>query len=149
MHFANSIWKRNTAEVMGHAGTDPEVYEQVVELAQEINMIPLQVKKEQPGYLLNTMLIPFQWAGLQLWADEVADAQTIDRTWELATGAPSGPLSISDRVGLETIYNINLMMPGAQEEGTPANRLGKKLKEKIDRGETGANAGIGFFDYRK
>ncbi|MCF0228708.1 MAG: 3-hydroxyacyl-CoA dehydrogenase [Parasporobacterium sp.] len=149
MHFANSIWKRNTAEVMGHEGTSPEVYDQVVELAREINMIPLKVRKERSGYLLNSMLIPFQWAALHLWAEEAADAETIDMTWELATGAPSGPLSISDRVGLETIYNINLMMPGSDEEGTPANLLGKKLKEKIDRGETGANAGIGFFDYRK
>ena len=30
LHFANTIWKNNTAEVMGHPGTDPEVYKQVV-----------------------------------------------------------------------------------------------------------------------
>lgn len=26
---------------------------------------------------------------------------------------------------------------------------GRRLKEKIDRGEAGVNAGIGFYDYRK
>lgn len=148
MHFANSIWKRNTAEVMGHAKTAPETTEMVIEFAKKIHMVPLVVRKEKAGYLLNTMLLPFQWAGMELWADGYADVETIDKTWELATGAPSGPLEISDRVGLDTIYNINKMMPGADEEGHIINRLGKKLKEKIDRGETGVNAGIGFYDYR-
>ena len=26
LHFANTIWKNNTAEVMGHPGTDPEIF---------------------------------------------------------------------------------------------------------------------------
>lgn len=59
LHFANEIWKNNTAEIMGHPGTDPKVYEKVVEFAAEMNMVPLQLHKEQPGYILNSMLVPF------------------------------------------------------------------------------------------
>ena len=77
------------------------------------------------------------------------DFETIDKTWELATGAPAGPFKILDIVGLETAYNINQMKPDAQTEGTVSNLIGKLLKEKIDRGETGVNNGIGFYDYRK
>ncbi len=51
LHFANTIWKNNTAEIMGHPGTDPEIYKKVVEFAKEINMISLELKKEQPGYM--------------------------------------------------------------------------------------------------
>lgn len=149
LHFANTIWKNNTAEIMGHPGTDPAVYDQVVRFAEEINMVPLQLHKEQPGYILNSMLVPFLSAAQGLWANEVADVETIDKTWELATGAPAGPFKILDIVGLETAYNINQMKPEAQEEGTLINRLGKLLKEKIDRGETGVNAGKGFYDYTK
>ena len=147
MHFANSIWKRNTAEVMGHPGTSPETFQNVVKLAREINMIPMEIHKEKAGYLLNTMLIPFQWAGLCLWATGTADPETIDKTWEYATGAPSGPLEISDRVGLDTIYHINLMMPEVNIEGSDINILGKVLEEKIAKGETGVNAGKGIYDY--
>ena len=149
MHFANSIWKRNTAEVMGHPGTSPETFQSVVKLAKEIHMIPMQIHKEKAGYLLNTMLIPFQWAGLCLWATGTADPETIDKTWEYATGAPSGPLEISDRVGLDTIYQINLMMPEVKIEGSDINILGKVLEEKIAKGETGVNAGKGIYDYTK
>lgn len=45
LHFANEIWRNNTAEVMGHAGTSPEAYNEVVKFAEAIGMIPLQLKK--------------------------------------------------------------------------------------------------------
>jgi 3-hydroxybutyryl-CoA dehydrogenase len=149
LHFANTIWKNNTAEVMGHPGTDPKIYDETVKFADEINMIPLQLHKEQPGYILNSMLVPFLSAAQALLATGVSDYETIDKTWELATGAPAGPFKILDIVGLETAYNINQMKPDAQVEGSVTNLIGKLLKEKIDKGETGVNAGIGFYDYRK
>ena len=148
VHFANTIWKNNTAEVMGHAGTAPETFQAAVAFADSINMVPLELHKEQPGYILNSMLVPFLSAAQALWATGVADVPTIDRTWELATGAPAGPFKILDIVGLETAYNINQMKPDAQVEGTVTNLLGKLLKEKIDAGETGVNAGKGFYNYK-
>ena len=141
LHFANTIWKNNTGEVMGHPGTDPEIYNAVVQFAAEIGMVPLQLHKEQPGYILNSMLVPFLSAAQALWAKGVSDPETIDLTWRLATGAPAGPFQILDIVGLETAYNINQMKPAAQQEGTLEYTMGKLLKEKIDRGETGVNAG--------
>lgn len=148
LHFANTIWKNNTAEVMGHPGTDAAIYQEVVKFADEINMIPLQLHKEQPGYILNSMLVPFLTSAQALLATGVADHETIDRTWELATGAPAGPFKILDIVGLETAYNINQMKPEAQVEGSVSNLVGKLLKEKIDKGETGVNAGVGFYRYK-
>lgn len=149
LHFANTIWKNNTGEVMGHPGTDPEVYDQVVAFADEINMVPLQLHKEQPGYILNSMLVPFLTAAQSLWANEVADPETIDLTWRLATSAPAGPFQILDVVGLTTAYNINQMKPEAQVEGSLTWKMGQLLKEKIDKGETGVTAGKGFYDYTK
>lgn len=148
LHFANTIWKNNTAEIMGHPGTDPEVFKETVELAKDINMIPLELHKEQPGYILNSMLVPFLSAAQGLWAKGVADPETIDLTWELATGAPKGPFKILDIVGLETAYNINLMKPETKVEGSDSWMISKLLKEKIDKGETGVNAGKGFYDYK-
>ena len=42
LHFANTIWKNNTAEIMGHAGTDPEIFQKVVAFAADIG------KKQRP-----------------------------------------------------------------------------------------------------
>ena len=87
LHFANEIWRNNTGEVMGHDGTDPECYKAVAEFAEQIGMIPLCLKKEQPGYLLNSLLVPFLSAAQALLANEVSDPETIDRAWTLGTGA--------------------------------------------------------------
>ncbi|SUB56171.1 3-hydroxyacyl-CoA dehydrogenase NAD-binding domain-containing protein [Brucella anthropi] len=100
LHFANEIWKHNVAEVMGHAGTDPAVYEQVVAFARAIGMVPIEIRKEKAGYVLNSLLVPFLSAASGLLVDGIADPQAIDRTWKIATGAPKGPFEIYDIVGL-------------------------------------------------
>lgn len=147
LHFANTIWRNNTAEVMGHPGTNPVYYRQVVEFADQIGMVPLQLHKEQPGYILNSMLVPFLSAAEALFANDVADPETIDKTWMLATGAPLGPFHILDVVGLVTAYNIVVMNPQAKDPTTTPGKIAAKLKSYIDEGKTGINAGEGFFKY--
>ena len=147
LHFANEIWKNNTAEVMGHPGTDPAAYEQVAEFAGKIGMVPLRLKKEQPGYILNSMLVPFLTAAESLLANGVADPETIDKTWMLATGAPVGPFRILDIVGLVTAHNIVVMNPQASDPETTPGKIAATLKKYIDEGKTGVNAGEGFYKY--
>lgn len=147
LHFANEIWKNNTAEIMGHPGTDQAYYDQVVAFAKEIGMIPLCLKKEQPGYILNSLLVPFLNAGQALYANDVADPQTIDLTWMLGTGAPLGPFRILDIVGLDTAYNIVMMSPDAQNPDTLPGKIAKRPKEHIDAGKKGVATGEGFYKY--
>ncbi len=147
LHFANEIWRNNTAEIMGHEGTGEEYYNAVCDFAEAINMIPLKLKKEQPGYILNSMLVPFLSAAEALYAGGVADFETIDKTWMLATGAPLGPFRILDIVGLTTAYNIGMMNPKASNPDTIEGKIAAMLKEKIDGGKTGINAGEGFYKY--
>lgn len=149
LHFANEIWRNNTGEVMGHAGTEQRYYDQVAEFAEAIGMVALRLHKEQPGYILNSMLVPFLSSAEALWASDVADPETIDKTWRLGTGAPAGPFRILDIVGLTTAYNISIMDPRAKDPETIQGKIAARLKEKIDAGETGVNVGKGFYDYRK
>ena len=149
LHFANEIWKNPTAEVMRHAGTGDEAFELTIAFAASIRMVPLKVNKEVPGYLLNSMLVPFLSAAEGLWGAGVGSPEDIDLAWTLGTGAPAGPFRILDIVGLQTAYNIGIMDPRAKDPTTIQAIVAAKLKEKIDKGETGINAGKGFYDYRK
>lgn len=148
LHFANEIWRNNTAEVMGHAGTGAQAYNEVVEFAEAIGMIPLKLRKEQPGYILNSLLVPFLNSAQALLANDVADPETIDKTWMLATGAPLGPFRILDIVGLTTAYNIVSMNPQAADPDTTPGKIAATLKRYIDEGKTGVNAGEGFYSYK-
>lgn len=147
LHFANNIWKNNTAEVMGTSLTSADAYEAVVGFARAIGMIPLELKKEQPGYLLNSMLVPFLNSAEALLANDVADVETIDAAWTLGTGAPLGPFRILDIVGLNTAYNIVAASPAAQDPDSVAARIAALLKGFIDEGKTGVNTGEGFYSY--
>lgn len=148
LHFANNIWRQNTAEVMGHDRTDPACYETVAKFAEDIGMVPLRLKKEKAGYILNSMLVPFLSAAQALLVDDIADVETIDKTWMLATGAPMGPFRILDVVGIATAYNIVSNNPMAKDPGSIYARLAKMLKEDyLDKGKTGINAGEGFYKY--
>lgn len=147
LHFANNIWRNNTAEIMGTPATSDAARESVVEFARQIGMTPLVLKKEQPGYLLNSMLVPFLNSSEALLANDVADVETIDAAWTLGTGAPLGPFRILDIVGLTTAYNIVAANPEAQSPGSTAARIAAVLKKLIDQGKTGVNAGEGFYKY--
>ena len=126
-----------------------ENFDLVVAFAASIRMIPVKVLKEQPGYLLNSMLVPFLSAAEGLWAGGVGSPEDIDRAWMIGTGAPAGPFRILDIIGLTTAYNVGMLNPKAQQEGTIENRIVTLLKEKIDAGELGINAGKGFYTYGK
>ena len=142
LHFANQIWKFNTAEVMGTSDTDPAVFATVVEFASEIGMVPVPIHKEKAGYVLNSLLVPFLNAAAELAADGYAEPADVDNTWRIATGAPMGPFQILDVIGLTTPYNI--MSNG--DENT--KRFAEWLKtEYIDKGYLGVASGRGFYDY--
>ncbi|KRM99314.1 3-hydroxyacyl-CoA dehydrogenase [Loigolactobacillus rennini] len=147
LHFANEIWKNNTAEIMGHADTDPKIFQEVVAFASSIGMIPIPVKKEQPGYILNSILVPFLDAAQLLYLNGVGDIETIDKTWMLATGAAQGPFGMMDVIGIVTVYNIikNFAATTGAEKYT---QLAKLLKANyLDQGKLGASSGEGFYRY--
>lgn len=147
LHFANEIWKNNTAEIMGHPGTDPQTFDTVVQFAKDIGMMAIPIHKEQPGYVLNSLLVPFLKAALELYFKGVADPETIDRTWMKATGAPTGPFAIYDVVGLTTAYNITKMNADASGDAQ-MQKAAQALKENfIDKGKLGVATGEGFYKY--
>ena len=106
LHFANSIWKNNIAEIMAQSKTDPKVFDTVMQFANDIRMIALPVRKEKSGYLLNSMLVPLLFSAMDLYVNGISDPESIDKAWTLGTGAPKGPFHILDTVGLTTAHNI-------------------------------------------
>ncbi|MGP6204105.1 3-hydroxyacyl-CoA dehydrogenase [Microbacterium sp.] len=142
LHFANRVWKFNTAEVMGTTHTDPAVFATVQEFATEIGMVPIAIHKEKAGYVLNSLLVPLLNAGMGLAAGGYASVEDIDKTWRIATGAPLGPLQILDVIGLTTPYNI------LTHSSTGDEKLATWLKETyIDQGKLGIATGEGFYKY--
>ena len=149
LHFANSIWHNNMVEVMAQSKTDMSYFKDVEEFGKEIRMIPLPVLKEKSGYLLNSMLVPFLFSGMDLYVNGISDPASIDKAWKLGTGSPKGPFEILDTVGLTTAYNIVLMYVKIPSFLAPYNFKGmaKMLKSYIDQGKLGKSSKEGFYKY--
>lgn len=149
LHFANSIWKNNTAEIMSQPKTDKKYFDAIMKFAEDIRMIPLPVNKEKSGYLLNSMLVPLLFSGMDLYVNGVSDPESIDKAWVLGTGAPKGPFRILDTVGITTAYNIVKMYVKIPSFLAPYNFKGmeKMLKKMIDEGKLGMSSGEGFYKY--
>ena len=146
LHFANEIWRLNIAEIMKHEHTSPEVFQEVIDFAKAIAMVPIPIHKEQPGYVLNTLLVPHIKAGVQMVVDGVADAQMVDKTWMISTGAPMGPFAFLDIIGPNTPYNLYKAM------GEAGDKLSAKVaewlkSEYIDKGRMGTANGKGIYTY--
>ncbi|WP_311480564.1 3-hydroxyacyl-CoA dehydrogenase [uncultured Anaerococcus sp.] len=148
LHFANNIHRQNLAEVMRHDRTSDKAFDTVVEFARSIGMYPAILKKEQPGYILNSILVPVLGAGLTLFGNDVADPVDIDMDWKIGTGSPKGPFEIIDLVGLTTVINILSNNPASQDPSTPIGKAMIKLKEMADKGHIGIESGQGFYKYK-
>lgn len=123
------------------------MFNDLIEFAKAIGMVALPLHKEQPGYILNSLLVPFLEAAELLLVKEVADVQTVDKTWMIATGAPLGPFAILDVVGIRTAHNIVQAKAAATGKEEYA-KLAKLLqKEYIDQGKLGRETGEGFYKY--
>ncbi|SLK35953.1 3-hydroxybutyryl-CoA dehydrogenase [Mycobacteroides abscessus subsp. abscessus] len=147
LHFANEIWKNNTAEIMKHQTTADHVFESVISFAKTIGMVALPIHKEQPGYVLNSLLVPLLEAAEMLLVNEVAEIETIDKAWMIGTGAPLGPFAMLDVIGITTAYNI--VKGKAEATGKPEYiKLAELLKTQyIDQGKLGRSTVEGFYQY--
>ena len=150
LHFANSIWKNNTAEIMAQPATSDEAFQAVMAFAEQIRMVPLPVRKEKAGYLLNSMLVSLLFSAMDLYVNGISDPESIDRAWTLGTGAPKGPFHILDTVGLTTAHNIVKQYTKIPRFLAPYNFRGMEamLKKYLDEGKLGMSSGEGFFKYK-
>lgn len=147
LHFANRIWVHNTAEIMGHATTDRKVFDEVVAFAKAVGMLALPIYKEQPGYIINTLLVPYLVSALDLWVNEVADPHTIDQTWMKTQSSTIGPFGTLDMVGMTTAYNVTMLQADLTKNPLLLKIADKIKTEMIDTGKMGMENGQGFYDY--
>ncbi len=148
LHFANHIWASNVGEIMSHPGTAEETLGAVTRFAIEIGMVPIPIKKEQNGYVLNSLFVPLANAALTLVANGIATAETVDRTFMIANrGCKVGPCGLLDIVGMTTAFNISSYW-GELSGDEQQLKNARYIKEHfLDHGKLGEQSGEGFYTY--
>jgi 3-hydroxyacyl-CoA dehydrogenase len=147
LHFAIGVWEANIGEVMGHSATDPGVFELVLSFAKEIGLVPIPIRKEQSGYLSNTLLVPWCTAALDLLVRGVSDFQSIDRTWMITLQAGMGPCGMMDRMGLGVVHHVAQLVAATDPNGGAADSARYLDEQFIRHGHLGVATGRGFYRY--
>jgi len=145
MHFFNPALVMKLVEVVKGPHVSDEAVEVTMELARKLGKVPVLLKKEIYGFLVNRVLAAIKAEALYLYETGIADYQDIDTAVELGLGHPMGPFRLMDLTGIDLAYHIE--SERYRESGDPAQKPSPTVVEKYVKGEWGRKVGKGLYDY--
>jgi len=145
MHFYSPALGLNMVDIMGGTRTTAETIEAGKEWIRSVGCVPLTVKKEILGFCFNRVWRAIKRETLYLWAEGFVDFRDIERAWMIFTGMPSGPFGLMDNIGLDVVYDIEMVY--YNESKDPKDHPPEALKAKVDRKELGVKTNKGFYTY--
>ncbi len=144
-HFYIPLQNINMTDLVGGTRTAPEVLQAGEDWIRSIGHVPLHVNKEILGFCFNSVWRAIKKQSLYMWANGFVDFRDIDRAWRIFTGMKVGIFGLMDSVGLDTVYNIEMVY--YEESKDPKDKPPQALLDKINRGELGVKTGKGFYTY--
>ena len=141
LHF-HDVFNQVVVDVMPHPTTDQAVIDLLMAFGKRIHQIPVFIKKENPGYLFNSMLMALIGSAGALRVNDVGSIQDIDRSFMGNFGVAAGPFGMLDQVGLDTALHIT-----SAREDQRSIEFSKLLKTYVDQGKLGYKSGEGFYTY--
>jgi 3-hydroxybutyryl-CoA dehydrogenase len=145
IHFYFPLQGVNMVDIMGGTKTLPEVFQAGVDWIISIGCVPLKVKKEILGFCFNRVWRAIKRETLFMWANGFVDHQDSDRGWMIFTGMKEGPFALMDKVGLDVIYDIEMVYYNDSKD--PKDKPPDALLQMVKRGELGVKSGKGFYTY--
>ena len=140
-HF-HDVFYANVVDIMPHEGTEDWIKEFLFEMGRKLNQTPVFVKKENPGYIFNYMLMALIGAAGALKTMDVGSIEDIDRSWMGNFKMEMGPFGVLDTVGLDTAWHITSSQKDAKSQA-----FATLLKTYVDQGKLGVKTGEGFYQY--
>lgn len=144
-HFYLPLQGMNMADLMAGTKTLPEIMQKGEDWIRSLGFVPLRVKKELLGFCFNSVWRAIKKQALYMWGNDFVDFRDIDRAWRIFTGMKVGIFALMDTVGLDTVYNIEMVYYNDSKD--PKDKPPDALMEKIKKGELGVKSGKGFYTY--
>ena len=144
MHFFNPPPVMKLLELTPALTTSDETVAFAREYAELLGKTVV-VSKDQAGFIVNRLLIPFLNDAARLHDEGFATREDIDRGVSLGLGHPMGPLALMDLIGIDTCVNIAAVL--MREFGDPKFAAPPVLKRMVAAGRLGKKSGRGFYEY--
>jgi len=144
MHFMNPVPVMKLVEVIRGYATSDEVTKTVMEMAVELNKVPVAVN-DYPGFVANRILMPMINEAIYSLYESVAGVEEIDTVMKLGMSHPMGPLQLADFIGLDVCLSIlRVLFDGFGNQKYAPCPL---LINMVEAGQHGIKTGIGFYSY--
>ena len=145
MHFCLPAQLMKLVEMSPGLRTTEETFGAAWDFCKAMGQIPVKTK-DNPGFILNYFLIPFNNDAIRLVEAGVAAPADIDRAIKTGLGYPMGPFELLDLVGLDTHLLVAEALYASTHE--PRAAVPALVKRMIAAGQLGRKTGQGFYSYR-
>ncbi|WP_285008082.1 3-hydroxybutyryl-CoA dehydrogenase [Pedobacter faecalis] len=144
MHFMNPVPVMKLVEVIRGYATSDSVTQTVMELAQRLEKVPVEVN-DYPGFVANRILMPMINEAIYTLYEGVAGVSEIDTVMKLGMAHPMGPLQLADFIGLDVCLAIlQVLYDGFGNQKYAPCPL---LVNMVTAGKKGVKSGEGFYNY--
>jgi len=147
LHFFNPALIMKLVEVVQGPHVSDETAECMMEFCLKIDKVPILVKKEMDGFVLNRIFAAINKEAMWMLEMGVATYEDIDKACVYGAGHPMGPFRLMDLTGNDLAYDI--LIGRFRESGNLADLPTPSLVQKVNEGKFGQKTGEGWYSYEK
>ena len=144
LHFFNPVPVMKLVEVVRTIATGEEAHDAAMEFVASLGKQPIEAK-DASGFIVNRLLVPYMLDAIRSLEQGLGSIEDIDTGMQLGTGYPMGPFTLSDFVGIDTLFKIAEIMH--EEYAEPRFAPPPLLRRMVTLGYYGRKSGRGFYDY--
>jgi 5-formyl-3-hydroxy-2-methylpyridine 4-carboxylic acid 5-dehydrogenase len=148
MHWSNPPHIIPVIEVIRGEQTDEQTIAATHDLIERIQMIPVDVLRDVPGFVENRILYAIMREALHLVAEGVATPEAVDTITRWGIGyklAVIGPLELLDVAGLDIYHSVASYLNAELSRETGVSSA---ITDKVEAGALGIKTGRGLFEYQ-
>jgi len=139
LHFFNPALVMKLVEVVQGSHVSDETAQCMMDFCLKIDKIPIHVKKEVDGFVLNRIFSAIHKEAFWMLEMGVASYEDIDKACVYGAGHPMGPFRLLDLTGIDLAYDIG--MSHFYESGDPADLPVPTIVKKYTEGKFGQKTG--------
>lgn len=144
LHFFSPAQVMKLVEVGPTTKTAPWALDAVHDFCLAIGKTPV-VLQDEPGYIVNRLLVPYILHAIETLEARVASPEAIDTAMKLGCGHPMGPLALADLIGLDVVFAMARSL--SQELNDFRFRAPSLLRRLVLSNQLGRKTKLGFYDY--
>lgn len=147
MHWSNPPHIIPVVEVIAGTQTSKEVVAWMIDAVKGINLIPIVVRKDVPGFVENRVLYALLRECVDLVEQGVIDAEGLDACVSWGIGyklAVVGPMALLDMAGLDIYQAVGSYL---NKELCARPDVSSLITARTREGRLGMKTGGGIFDY--